>query len=491
MNKLVRTHLCIILVALTLFMSACQANPGSKIVNSKNDGSFDASVIISAQEHHNPDETQELVYEEQFTSTDGSIEYYLRIDTTINAGDMPVVQVSPHYISEDDAERVAYTLFENVEYYEAEPMFDPVYSKNEIREKLARWSSYTTQDAITQLYGEERTDTAEIVKRFIEKYTELYETAPEENPHLGCQWEYKKESFYYEAESVASTLDTSNENDNIQATATIDGIHYLYKVSRRDNDDYKLNNISLYLYDGLGPDLIDENIFRAQLCRTDEPTDESIEIAKNKAVNMLNEIGFGDWIVDQCYVETKYYGEVAEYIINVTAVPVFGGVPVIRQDQITNLKSEENYASNYYLTDASFQFSANGDIVSFILTSPVDVVDTINSNVAVMPTDKLVDIAKTNLVLRDYYEYDEFGLVEISNEELTCKVTISDIEYGLARVKVPNTDESYYYIPALAIYGVVEYMDKNSGDIYYTSEEPILLITLNAIDGTIVNTING
>ena len=490
MKKLVRTHLCIIIVISTLFLSACQANPGANSINSKGDGAFDANVIISAQDHHDPDATQELVYEEHFTSTDGSIEYFFRIDTTISAGDMPVVQVSPHYLTEDDAERVAHALFGNVEYYEADPMFDPIYSKNEIQEKLARWSSYTTQDAIVQLYGEERNDTAEIVKRFIEKYTKLYETAPEGNPHSVCQWEFKKESFYYEAESEVSTMDTSNENDNIQATVTIDGIHYLYKVSRRDNDDYKLNNVSLFLYDGLGPDLIDENIFRAQLCRTHEPTDQSLSIAKDKAENILTEIELGEWMVDQCYVETIYYGDTPEYIINVTAVPVFSDVPVVRQNQITNLKSEESYASNYYLTDASFQFSANGDLVSFNLTSPVDVMDIINSNVAVMSTDELIDIAEANLVLRDYYEYDELGLIGISDEKLKCEVTICDIEYSLARVKVPNTDESYYYVPALAIYGVVEYSGKDCGEVFYVSEEPIILLTINAVDGTVITTTN-
>ena len=59
------------------------------------------------------------------------------------------------------------------------------------------------------------------------------------------------------------------------------------------------------------------------------------------------------------------------------------------------------------------------------------------------------------------------------------------MKYGLARVKVANTDGRYYYIPAYSFYGCTELCGKSSGDIYYESDEETLLV-LNAVDGSII-----
>lgn len=94
---------------------------------------------------------------------------------------------------------------------------------------------------------------------------------------------------------------------------------------------------------------------------------------------MLEQMALGSWIVDECYVDTKYYGNAPEYTICVKAVPVLKGIPAMRRPQLTNLKSDEAYVSNYYLTDVEFEFSANGDLVSFWMYSPIDVSKVMNA----------------------------------------------------------------------------------------------------------------
>lgn len=201
----------------------------------------------------------------------------------------------------------------------------------------------------------------------------------------------------------------------------------------------------------------------------------------------------GEWYIDQCYIEETANNGTPEYTVYVNAVPVFSGVAAFRRPQLGNLKSKEVYASNYYLTDIQFQFNAYGDLVYFSLDSPLDVKEIINDNVQVLSWEELINLAKNHFSLSDYYEYDYMGIIDTSTEELTCVVNISSIDYGLTRVKVPDTDDSYYYVPAIYFKGTIQFHGKESGNIYdveldYGKELPLLI--LNGVDGSVINATN-
>lgn len=481
----------IALCLIPILLCGCQSAPDENVVISKNDGSFDINVIQSATK---PSEvlsessatypsneapfSQAIQYTDTFFSTDDTVQFTLTIDNEVTNSSMPVVEVSPHFLTEEDAKRVAYVLFGERDYYEAEPRFAPVYSKADILEKLARWAPYGGDPSVDS---------------YIKKYTVLLESAPADNPHMPCQWEYKKETFYYESPDNASAADTSNDNDDIRASVKVNGIPYIYDVATRNRTDFKLNNIYAYPYDGLSPRSIDYQIFQHQLCQTDKPDAKTIAAVQEKAETMLEQMELGEWVVDECSLETVDYYDVPEYIIHVNAVPAFQGVAASRKPQLTNLKSTSAYASNYYLTDVQLALNANGDIVNFSLYSPVDVKEIINEDVQVLPMDEVIQLAKKQFTLSDYYEYDHLKLIESIQEELSCQVEIGYIDYGLTRVKVPNTDESYYYVPAVVFYGNIQFCGKGTGNIYDVEapyEWGFPLLTLNAIDGTVINSTN-
>lgn len=473
-----------------VMMTACVANPGQEIITSKNDGAFNAGIVSTDTEDSPPDATQHVKYNEVFSSKDGSVEFILNIDETVTAANMPVVEVSPHHITENDAERVAAALFGDVDFYEAEPLMDQKYSKSEILEKITRWSQFTSNEAVIELLGQSSESTVEVVKSFIEEYTVMLESAPEENPHELCRWQFKKALYYTLSKDEADAMDTSNDNDEIKALLDIGDISYLYYVSTRNADDFKINNINVSLYDGISPASIDGYIFRAQLCRTEEPTDEQVAAVQHNAEEMLRMMDLGDWIINSCSVSTIYYGETPEYTVRINATPVLNGVAAVWQEQLNNLRSKEAYASNYYLTEANFEFSANGDLVSFEMYSPIDIQAVVNDNVQVLNFYDLIHRAKAYLELSDYYAYgiDLFG--DSINEEMGCTVEINELEYNLTRVKVPDTDDRYYYIPAVTLRGNVQYYGKQSGNTYYTSDKPVTLVVLNSVDGSIINSTN-
>lgn len=481
--------LAVVITSLIYILCACESNPKDDIITSKNDGSFNAGIVESAA-NDLLQNNYSINYTNSFSSTDKSVDFEIDVNKEILTSDMPVIEVVPHYLSSADANRVAVALFGETDFYEAEPMLSSNFTKAEIQEKINRWSQYTNETSIYELYGDvgDAADTVSVVKSFIVDYTELYESASDENLHKKCQWQFKKESCYLLSEEELSGLNLENDNDSIQATVKVGDVRYIFNATTRNKKDYKLNNVSVSLYDGLSPNMIDERIFQAKLCRTQEPSEAQISSIKEKAEGILAQMGLGDWLIDECYVNTSYFGSIPEYKVCLNAVLVLEGVKSSRRPQLNNLKSEEVYASNYYISDVKFEFSANGDLVSFKMYSPVDIKEIVNGNARVLSISELMEKATTYLALSDIYTYG-FAAVDSIDEEVGCKVSIANIEYGLSRVKVPNTDESYYYVPAITLEGNIEYYGKQSRNVFYFSESTPLLI-LNCVDGSVIQMSN-
>ena len=188
---------CLTAILLSSFLfSACQRDPDEKVVISKNDGAFDAGIVVSADKNHTSGESLPLEHSESFSSTDNSVTFQMKVDTTLGIQDVPIVEVSPHYLTEADVQRIAEALFGDVQFFEK----DQTLSRSEIQECINRWIPYTNREAMGELlpnsdegYLDWRID---LLKRNIEAYTKAYESAAEDNPHIPCQWVYHKDSYY-------------------------------------------------------------------------------------------------------------------------------------------------------------------------------------------------------------------------------------------------------------------------------------------------------
>lgn len=495
-----RRIVCLFLVWLAM-LSGCQANPEKNIVASKNDGAFDIRNIQTAEENSGIQKVYD--YHERFYSQDGSVEYTLDLNGNIENTSAPIVEVTPYYFTGVDAQRTVSALFGEVDvYYSNQRHKNVLFSRNEILHKLSRWSKYTNNGKIQELYGREKNETVRIVREYIEEFTKLLDVAPDDSPKKLCKWEFTQELLFSLPPEEISKHDLENDNCAIKTELDVGPVHYAYNVVRRDKEDFKMSRVSAYPYGGISPDNIDERYYTALLCRTDAPTEEQVTEAKKKAEQILADLDLGDWYIDQCSVETKWYGNTPEYIIQVTAVPVFENVRAIRRPQLRNLRSEEEFASNFYLTDVEFEFSATGKLVSFELNSPVLVDNVINKNVVTLDMECLIQNAIQHLALYDSGHYG-LSIEEINasekywGEKLLCKVLIEEMDYGLTRVKIPNTDERYYYVPCIALWGIADYFGEDSGKIYSPSPNATsekrknLFIVVNAVDGSIIELGNG
>ena len=477
-------------------LCACQANPSTSIVISENDGSFDANLSKSSTVE--PNTSENIQYFDKFFSTDGSIEFTVNIDQSLNTSTMPVVEVVPHKLLPEDVEKIANVLFEGATFYEREPSKNPCYSKRQIQNAIARWSKYTNYTAMAELIMD-RSDKLvanyiDSLKSTIAQYTEKIDTAPIDNPHILCDWFFKKESHYNDLEAEILGGSASDELDVIYSTVEASDVEYIFTASTHDAADYKLNTIDVSLSSGVGPAEMDLMIYRAMLCRTSKPTDEQVLSISKKAQNMLDLMELGDWVVTDTYVETSDFEDIAEHVVVVEAVPAFSGVAAIYGQKTPG--ATDTYSAYYPISRAVFGFSPKGTLVYFRMQSPVDVKEVRNTNAATLSLDKLFETAKGDLILRDahagygvpadmIYMYEE-----VLNEKLICKIEISTLNYGLARIDVANSDCTYYYIPAIVFNGNADYYGKDTGNLCISSSDyranGLNLIWINAIDGSII-----
>lgn len=484
----------ILLVILVLF-TGCQVTPGKEAVVSKNNDGFNADTAVVADEPETSGEMQRIEYQSSFDSTDESVHYVMNIAETLSGDAMPLVLVSPHYLTEEDAERVAHAIFPEAVFYEADPLLAPVLTKDEIRKKISLWSQYTSVPALEELYGEEYGEdylvsTAKLVKQFIEDYTASYETAPENDANVLCEWTMRKSAEYVYAAADLAEIDLNQENDEISAQCYNNGVPYYYTATTRNKSDFKVNMLSCVIFGGQSPRSIEDRILYAKLCRTAEPTAEQIQSVKEKAEQMLSDMNLGEWYIDEVNVVNQSFGDQVEYNIFVNAVPVFNGIPALRCQQLQSLRNEEGYAASQYITDANFNFSANGELITFRLFTPLDLDNLVYEHVKTMDVKQLLVRAEEALTLTDAYAYSFGSYLPMINEEMQCNITVSEMEYGLSRVKVQDQEDSFYYVPAIMLKGNIEYSGKQSGKVYYESDTPEILLHINAVDGSIINQTN-
>lgn len=490
--RLLSVCLCISL------LTACAANPEQEVVISKNDGAFEENMQQTA-----PNETVATIPVEEaetFLSTDGSAEYRWRVDQNITQGPLPVVEVGPNYLTGDEVQRVIEAVLPGAVIYEHEPQMNPNYSKADYQHAIDFLIQYGTEEAQRAIHADQvdydPSYDLEMYRNFIEHYQDQMETAPTDVSHPLCKWEFFKNTHYMNQPSDLQIYSGSNAYDMISAYTEIDGIEYTITASSRNADDYKMNSIGIQVGGGLGIPDREIAIYRSVLCSTPEPTSAQVDAVTQKVQSILSQIDMGQWTISDVYVQTEEYGVKAQYMIVVQAVPEFEGVPALYGQKLPPNISEENFAHNYPISQMEFYYSVDGKLVHFDLNAPIEILETVNTNVATLPIEELISKAEHYLSLFDALSGigipgDILSLYQDTfQERILCRVDITQVRLEMARIRVPNTDDRYYYTPALVVRGSAEYYGEKTEMVYARSSDyfpgGVILAIVNAVDGSII-----
>lgn len=482
-----KKFLCFTLSIVLLFsLSAC---------NLANEGKTDNLEVLdkapAIDKNLAEDISSEFLY--RFVSADGTVEFSIELNdvNTIELyNKLPIAHVTPHSITPDETKHIASLLFGDSQIFEYDHF--RTMTKDEIKMKLKLWEEYCSKENLSRLYGENPeliSQMQEIVQQFIDNYRKLYNTAPDTLTFEECQWTFYPSEHYTAKYSEGQPDNNYRGNYSIRAQTEVNNIPYTFRVTNRHEDDYLIHNVYVHIDDTLpSPNNLETRIIQANLTRTEAPSAESMSDVYKKATQIINELGFGKWYIDQYYyVEQPISYDISEYVIFVNAVPMIDGTPISRIPQIENLKSTNKYSSNYYYSDMCFRFSVDGTLLDFQLISPIDIEGEITYD-ELITFDEIIDKLDTNLSLTNTKMYDYFGDDSIKTY---TNVRISNIELGLSRINVQDSLYDYYVIPSIVVYGNYYTYSARTDELLFDSSdlygEEQVIVVLNATDGSTIN----
>lgn len=491
-----RKQCCAFVLAIALaLLTGCQQAPTQK--QPEESGGVTAAEVQTHEAAPNAEtgavseateKKQPLSY--SAVSTDGSVNILLSVEEPPEITRLPILEVTPHYPTSTEVEQTGKLLFgEDAVFYRRIPVEPENLSKAQIQEKLAQWAPYANASALKELMTSGyREGYEEVVQAFIEEYTNLLETAPEtELQRQLTDWTYHN-GAYYEQSGADFTPDPSM-NDEIWTEVMADGRTMSFNASIRNKSDYKISDIFAGNSFRLGPLDVDYLLWGTSNGMQTQPTEQQIADAQAKAEKLLQELPVGTWSIDSCKVVQEGF---KGYYIQIQAVPRLDGYTALRQPEMYELRSEDLYAPNFYYGGVEICYSPTGKLITFELQSPVDIVR--KEEPEVLSMEALMERAMEQFRLSDMYAYgvEEAHAKEIRayGIELNCNLLITRMEYGLMRMNVANRDDLFQYVPALAFYGNAVYENKNTGEVFRSSDalEPgtdSLLLMLNAVDGSI------
>lgn len=469
-------------------LCGCQAAPETAAVTSKNDGTFEAALENTAKEETATEadgavlapEVEMQDYTNSFTSMDGNITYDVDLALPIPLSALPVLQVTPHTFTVEEAKRIAQSLFGDVEIYE----YSTVKSKTEIEEEiLALRQHISDRDALVEYYdGLE--DIADVVtieyENRIALLEEQYRVAPETVEVEPCSWEFHPQSYYNDSALGVELEEGYDNTQALKATVWVDDTPYVYWVSNRDAADYRIHNIYAYIDD--------LRVSEQEKVSTEKFTQEDIDEALAMVNRILEKMDIGTWAIDSYSVNEGMVGNETVYALNVSVCPVYSGVKAIHLPQLENLKSEDAYASNYYFEEINFQFSG-GRMISFEYFGPLDVVSVLNDNVAILSGDEIMSTFESQMKLDDITGYQIQGIPEELADQVpqvtTVEARVDTAEFGLVRTRIKDNASDFYLLPAYSFSGTYSCC-YSTGDEEQGGEN--MFATINAVDGSIINT---
>ena len=454
------------LLALALLaMGGCQATPEQGIVTSKNDGVFEAALEKKPEEASAAEDGGEVPapeaetrpYAASFTSADGHTTY--TVDTEIPSVDraVPVLQVRPHEITPEEAKTFAEALFDGAQMYEYGER-----TKSEIEEEiLSIRQRLSDTDALLADYGGDAAaveGVASILEDQLEKLEDACETARDGEP-IPCEWTFYPESHYNNMASDPTYC--------IKATTTFDGLPYQFFVDNRNEADYRLHMISAFPAD-------DGDVYSTEAT---SPSAEEVAGLRDRVESMLEKMGLSDWVIVSCQVRTD------TNVVELKAQPVYEGIPVTWQAQLENLKTGDEYASNYYYESINIQYYG-GKLLWFSYQSPMDAVQTVNADVEILSVDEIIDIFESQMKVRDSAFYQR--LMGDGSGELSVDALVDKVEFGLTRTRIKDNATDFYLIPTYTFAG--SFTIDSIPSFLLTNEDTYCFVTINAVDGSVINT---
>lgn len=425
---------------------------------------------------------------------------------------MPVLRLRPKVIDSDWARTMAEAIFGDNTLYE----YSEELSRAEIGEKIAEYEEALREEAIKEALREDasREEIAAYTKAIEEQldfYSNAYEYARDEVEPVECMWTFWPSTHYTQSSWDYAGGDTGYTDRlpygatvELCAQVTMDGLPYRFNVNNREAEDFR--NHSMYallmppMYPGTPdytPWMVENGVYSDR-----EPGAEEVEAVEEKAREMIEAMDIGDWELEARVEPRSYayfpqegmgYGIMPEdlytsYDIVVDCRRVYEGVTVTKHPVLTDMRSTQPGASNYYFEELELRYCADGRLQNLNYRSPHELLESRDSGVVEL------DIGDIESILTDWTEENIrlLNSLPLEAELLDVEVEIFSIELGLSRIKLDDTD--FLLIPTLTLPGMytLEYSlgGGTESDTRGSEASPADILIIDLRDGSVIELSN-
>ncbi len=143
---------------------------------------------------------------------------------------------------------------------------------------------------------------------------------------------------------------------------------------------------------------------------------------------------------------------------------------------------EDNQSAPWAYEDMTFAIDDTG-IVGFNWRSPYAVADTVTENSNLISFDEVTDVFETMSLVVNAWD----GIAAYNPNLTAVDITVDHIEFGLTRITEENKRDSGLLVPAWDFFGTLTQIHEVDGETKKYDDGPIPILTINAIDGSIIN----
>lgn len=481
MKKWIYTLLSILLV---LSMSACQPTPQKAVVvNKDTDKLIDKATGLAAKAKEAKDTGKKLVEvlgaPKTITKTLAlkSSKMTVNINAAVDVSDLsalPTLRVAKKNISQSDIENLSSSLLGGASLYNINTA--TAQTKNEIKAEILRLKA--------KLAKSSKSDKATI-QSSIDKYEQIYKDSPESNELKKVPLSFTKKDG---ADLIEGITDHSDGKYKYFQAVNMSSANFFQVFYTCETAQYCMDKQNFYQPKGTGITSIGKSridINKINQLPALKTTKEQAQVMADNMVKSLELNGFtcalnqevdggtqleNDTMFLRHAYELQYVrtinGAAMTYADNAIGSNDYRGSA--KNTQRTK-NSDTSYAASWAPESITFLIDDTG-IVKFLWQSPVEVKNTITKNTALLPFSDISSV------------FDQMIFVNNAKETSKSTMTITKAKLGLMRVLEQSKDTGLI-IPVWDFFGSQTW----EGNNYKNDDPSYSFLTINAIDGSIIN----
>jgi len=469
-----RKTFCALLAALLVMaaLAGCQKTPESPIVVGKNSELLIEKATTTDSNQSAADDGDGITgapqtYQVDLANTQENL--LIHVDAVIEVPDVQVMSVAriiPREFTSEDVQQLYDTFCADATSIGSDPVFTKAF-------ELRSYQDYLDMRE-AGVYPDMQYDSMEEFDAAISKFLQRIDSLPEEFTSAEPDFSFDERGF---ASCYAAR---SNELVSLISVSDADGL----STARYYRDIYERNFI-----DALRGAATDSySLVHDQ--RYVSPTLD-IDSARSIATDTVASIGLNDFSIaaerKTCLwdVTSTVPADTLKGAYEFIFTPVINGVALTYANgEANNLENQSNqYDKAWYYEKVRVIVDDDG-LNSFVWDSPYQSIEPITDHASLLPYSQIQSIFERMMPIT-------FNHYNATDLKTTCNVNISRITLGYMRVKEQNAEGSGLIIPVWDFFGSYYRSDDPEGTTPQGSDGYESLLTINAIDGSIIDRSSG